>query len=164
MAHRKAPDSEILEHHLLYEFNMLQGAYRALESGGHCPIINNALIESFAIHARALCEFFKNGQHSRKAEEFTRGEYKAKHLKSLKTEIDKLNTQIAHLTGARTTDATHKFGSDDRRNLLAALEKEAADFAGCLVDPFVGKFTPPPPVVATVGSEPPAANTPNPSN
>jgi hypothetical protein len=42
---------------LLYERSMLHSTARALVSGHPDPVIHNALVESFVIHARLLIEF-----------------------------------------------------------------------------------------------------------
>lgn len=142
MGKGKATDQDILGHHLPYEFEMLQGTHATLAKSEHNTIISNALIESFCIHARLLIEFFTNKQ-GRKANEFTGGTYAATHVGSLGHVGTKLNTQIAHLTGGRTTDLNDKIGPADRSKLLAALEQEAQNFAKCLAPAFQGMFTPP---------------------
>jgi hypothetical protein len=156
MAKINATDQDILGHHLPYEFEMLQGTYLALEKGGHDTIIANALIESFCIHARQLVEFFNN-QQGRRATEFTGGNYVAAHLGSLGDTATKLNTQIAHLTGQRTTDDTKKIGPDDRRKLLTALEREAQNFAAHLSQNHKGIFAPPTPITLIDASAQPCA-------
>lgn len=156
MAKINATDQDILGHHLPYEFEMLQGTYLALENGGHDTFIANALIESFCIHARQLIEFFSN-QQGRRAKEFTGGTYAAAHLGSLGDTATKLNTQIAHLTGQRTTDGTKKIGAADRRKLLTALEREAQNFAARLAPAFQGMFTPPTPITLIMVSGQPSA-------
>ena len=145
MAKGTATDEEILRHHLVYEFDMLQGTYLELDKGGHNQVISNALIEAFCLHARLLIEFFNNRQ-GRQAKEFTGGTYNAAHINSLGSAKKKLNTQIAHLTGERTTDDSHKIGPGDRSKLLAALEREAQNFVFHLTPAFKGMFTLPEPI------------------
>ncbi|WP_292631546.1 MULTISPECIES: hypothetical protein [unclassified Novosphingobium] len=142
MGTRKAANKDILGHHLPYEFHMLQGTHAMLANREHDTIIANALIESFCIHARLLIEFFENKQGC-KAKDFTDGTYAAAHLELLGHLKTKLNTQIAHLTDKRTTDPNDKITLDDRSKLLAALAKEANNFATCLAPAFQGMFRPP---------------------
>lgn len=155
MAKINATDQEILGHHLPYEFEMLQGTYSMLAKGGHDTIIANALIESFCIHARQLIEFFNNKQGC-KAKEFTGGTYTATHVGSFGNDADKLNTQIAHLTRARTDDLTKKIGPAERRKWLTALEQEAQNFTARLAPAFQGMFTPP--TLIAVSVQPSATN------
>lgn len=145
MATPDATDQEILGHHLPYEFSMLQGTFVVLAKDEHDTIITNALIESFCIHARLLIDFFNNRQ-GRRANDFTGGTYTATHVGSLTDVKTKLNTQIAHLTGGRTTNSSQKIGPADRGNLLTALESEAQNFAAHLAPEFQGMFTPPTPI------------------
>lgn len=156
MAKDTATDQDILGQHLPYEFEMLQGTHSILAKGGHDTIIANALIESFCIHARLLIEFFNNKQGC-KAKEFTGGTYTATHVGSLGDVGKKLNTQIAHLTGERTTNPNDKIGLADRCKLLAALEREAQNFATRLAPEFQGMFTPPAPITLIVVSAQPSA-------
>jgi len=142
MTKKLASNDEILTHHLHYEIGMLGATYTALSTGFFGTLINNALIESFCIHARALIEFFENKQGGG-ASRFTGGTYSAAHLGSLDGIKKKLNTQIAHLTDLRTTDPDEKIGSSDRETLFKALLAEAGNFADQLAPNFKGKFTPP---------------------
>lgn len=156
MGTRKAANKDILGHHLPYEFHMLQGTHAMLANREHDTIIANALIESFCIHARLLIEFFENKQGC-KAKDFTDGTYAAAHLELLGHVKTKLNTQIAHLTDKRTTDPNDKITLDDRSKLLAALEKEANNFATCLAPAFQGIFTPPSLMTLVIASSQPSA-------
>jgi hypothetical protein len=69
----------------------------------------------------------------------------------------KLNTQVAHLTGERTTDPNDKITPADRSKLLAALEQEAQHFAPCLAPTFQGMFTAPTQTTLTLVSGQPSA-------
>ena len=153
MAGLKATDLDIRGHHLPYELWMLQSSYLRLAKCRLEPVIANALIESFCIHARLLIEFFSNQQGCR-AEEFTGGVYMAVHLGSLRKEVVKLNTQIAHLTRARTTIPDEKIGPVDRLKWLKALEREAGNFSVHLAPQFKGMFTPPMPLIAITNERP----------
>ena len=56
---------ELLGHHLKYEIDMLVGTLLAM---GHSStiVLENALKESFCIHARALLEFFSKSRGAKK--------------------------------------------------------------------------------------------------
>jgi hypothetical protein len=51
---------EILQEHLRYDVDMLEGTFRLLNEPTGDLIVGNALIESFCIHARGLIEFLSN--------------------------------------------------------------------------------------------------------
>lgn len=131
-----ATDEEILGEHLPYELWMLRRTKEKLAFPSADEVTCNALIESFCLHARQLLEFFENKQGKR-AEEYTGGTYKAVHLTNLTTaEREKLNTQIAHITGRRTTDSSEKIGPALRQKLLIALEQETIEFETQLASNF----------------------------
>lgn len=135
-----ATDEEILGEHLPYELWMLEETFTRLNQSKTDVVLTNALIEAFCIHARQLLEFFENKQ-GRKAKEFTGGSYAAAHLGALtKLERDKLNTQIAHITGKRTADSVDKIDQILRAKFLRALMKEANDFKKQLAPEFQGLF------------------------
>ncbi len=135
-------DEEILGEHLPYELWMLRQTYEKLRSPLANKVLRNALIESFCIHARLLLEFFGN-KKGRRAEDYTGGSYKAVHLVNLtKTERDKLNTQIAHMTGQRTVDSSEKIGPALRAKLITALERETNEFEKRLASTFRPMFKP----------------------
>ena len=58
---------QVIGHHIPYEVRMMRQTYAMLADGATClwysQTVLNALIESFAIHARSLIEFF-SGDHS----------------------------------------------------------------------------------------------------
>lgn len=135
-----ATDEDILGEHLPYELWMLRQTYEKLGSPPADKVLCNALIESFCIHARLLLEFFGNKQ-GRHAEDYTGGSYRAVHLLSLtKAEKDKLNTQIAHMSGQRTADASKKIDRALRAKLITALEREANEFEQQLASHFIPMF------------------------
>jgi len=102
---KRTPDQAQLGqylHHVRYEWNMLARTWDRLESK-HDPVITNALIESFCIHARNLIEFYRNKKGYLNAKDFAGGTYKAKFVAPTSGEIGtklhaKLNQQVAHLT------------------------------------------------------------------
>jgi len=135
-----ATDEEILGIHLPYELEMLRATHERLDLPPADQVLCNTLIESFCLHARLLLEFFENKQGKR-AKDYTGGSYKAAHLASLtKAERNKLNTQIAHMSGQRTVDSSKKIGLSLRAKLITALEREANEFKNQLSSEFKQMF------------------------
>lgn len=134
-----ATKEEILEEHLFYEIWMLLHTDEALRTP-HSTVTQNALIESFCIHARQLLDFFENRQGVHAKDFTTDGTYVAAHLDGLKSQRRKLNTQIAHLTAQRTKDPNHKILEADRILLRDALLREAHHFESRLQGDFTTKF------------------------
>lgn len=120
----------------------------------------NALIESFAIHARAFLEFFEvKKKQGYCASHFTVSEYQPQFVNKLsKSTIDKLNTQIAHMTGARTSKQEEKLRGEDRAELLEAILNEVTEFKKALKPEFSGVSG------ASVASVVPAASAPSATN
>jgi hypothetical protein len=124
----QATDLKVFQPHLHYELWMLVETYSRLEAGVSDHVLANALIEAFCIHARNLDYFFagKRGTDTATyADEYVAygggddlGEGARK----------KLQTQIAHLTKARTADEGSKVGRVDRRKIVEALVGEAHRF------------------------------------
>jgi len=102
--------------HLFYEIWMFQTLAKGMASGiaGEGPI-NNALLESFAIHVRALIGFFySENQRSDDivADDFFPNSNDWKNKRSIKTEIldkakKRADKEVAHLTYTRL-DVTPK--------------------------------------------------------
>lgn len=134
-----ASKEEILEEHLIYEIWMLLHTDEALKAP-LSTVTQNALIESFCIHARQLLDFFENRQGVHAKEFTTDGIYEAAHLDGLKLQRKKLNTQIAHLTAHRTKDPNRKILEADRILLRDALLREAHHFQSRLQGDFATRF------------------------
>jgi hypothetical protein len=131
-----ATDQQILEGHLVYELDMLRGTGHLLTVVQSRPdqpltvIQTNALIESFATHARNLIEFFNNVryQDTVRAEEFTVSRsydpefVQWDQMEDLRVRINK---QISHLTRSR---GENKVDGIDRQNILRLLLREAEKF------------------------------------
>jgi hypothetical protein len=118
---------EIFQLHLVYEGGMLAETHARLKARTYDdPVVVNALIESFCIHARGLIDFF-NGRKGVKASSFTEPTYKPFPNGQISSGlIQKLNTQIVHLTLKRTT--TDKIDDDDRDELLVGITAELNNF------------------------------------
>jgi hypothetical protein len=125
-------DSEILEYHYNYELDMLANTFRLLNDN---RIQQNALIESFCLHARNLIEFFcdKNKGH-KYTEKYTPFEGK-------KTRVEKLNRlinqQISHLdVSKRTADDSRKISGEQCAELITILITETEKFYKHLIQPY----------------------------
>jgi hypothetical protein len=133
------PKQEFMEEHLPYEIGMLQGTYAQI----NVKIIEtNALIESFAIHARAFLEFFEvKRSKGHRASDFTNAKYICKYVNKLNdSTIKKLDQQIAHMTAKRTKESAAKFNGKERADLLTAIGKEVAEFKKQLKPEFSKLF------------------------
>jgi hypothetical protein len=152
-----ATSEQILREHLPYELWMLRETYVTLKSPPADDVLRNALIDAFCIHARQLLEFFDSKQ-AMHAKDFTGGIYAAANLSGLtKSERDKLNTQIAHVTAMRTIDPAEKIGHALRAKFLKALEREAQHFEGKLASEFQGMFKAALSIEVIIGATSPSA-------
>ena len=103
-----ATPEEIFKEHLHYEIDMLLATFVRLLAPVSDPVVANALIESFCIHGRNLDDFFL-GRRGAKAEMYANASYTPYIGGRISETLDKkLNTQIAHLSNARTSDPTQK--------------------------------------------------------
>jgi hypothetical protein len=140
-------ETELLEHHYRYELSMLMETHARI--GGHeDTVIENALIESFCIHARALMEFFSDSKGARK---YTGCKYiplsKRGPVEKL---IRLLNTQIAHLINeGLTSDFRGKISAAKRDELVGILEKKSQEFQNSLRSEYRGLKVP---VMRRIGS------------
>ena len=128
---------ELLRVHVRYELNMLFGTVERLTKPIEDEVLSNALIESFCLHARALLDFFKNKHLP--ASEFTTAAYKPfsdGELGISRALVEKLNTQIAHLTKKRVSDAKQKIGPDEWLQLSKGLTKALRHFEAHLRSPY----------------------------
>lgn len=98
--------------HLFYEINMFQSLVSGMASGiSGSSVINNALLESFAIHVRALVKFFYDENPHKDdviAEDFYLKGMDWKSIRPEKTAIliqveNRANKEVAHLTYNRQT-------------------------------------------------------------
>jgi hypothetical protein len=93
--------------HLPYEIDMLRSTMTLINSGCFTGAIKNALIESFAIHARNLTDFFRVESENPQrddvfASDFTNKDYEpCKDNSPPEALIVKINKQVAHLTLTR---------------------------------------------------------------
>jgi hypothetical protein len=120
---------DFLREHYLYEVNMLRATFAALQ-GRHPQHVANALIESFALHARILMDFYlpKARGDDAVAAHFTAGGVFTGHATAgMPPKLrQKINKQITHLTYARTNAS--KLNARDRLILLKLIELDHAAF------------------------------------
>ena len=150
-------DAKRFAEHLPYEINMLKGTYAAT---ARVPgwignqVVENALIESFCIHARALFEFFskEGGRHT-----YTDDKYHDLGGHDNFREI--LNNQIAHVIhDKRTRDESKKIGSEVRFEMFAALRLELEHFKKHLVPGYSANGLPDIPVYLAAATMKSATN------
>lgn len=118
--------TELLHHHLKYEFDMLQATYARIRHSD--PIINNALIESFCIHARGLIEFFKKDRGAKAYADSEYVPFSGCNTTRRDALNQKLNNQIAHLLYGRTANPAEQINRADQAELKTLLEDELARF------------------------------------
>jgi hypothetical protein len=128
--------AEILKTHYVYEIDMLQKTYVYLANGKFAldTVAENALIESFCIHARQLIEFFakKSSANRFRADSYAEANYDRLRADDapLNTLCMKLHKQIVHLDSPheRTSDPTEKIGRHERDQLLTILKEQSKQF------------------------------------
>jgi len=140
MAKQPQPSpGELLGHHVKYDIDQMVASLQMLgnvkvpqewrpQDGGQ-KALDNALMESFYLHARALFEFFKKSRGGRK---YTDATYKPFKGVDISTWVKKLNNQVAHLLDGRTADDNLKIGDQDRIDMLHALGNEVEVFKKAL--------------------------------
>jgi hypothetical protein len=131
--------NDLLGHHVSYEIDQMVAALRMLgnvkvpkewqKQANWQKALNNALMESFYVHARTLFEFFNKKKGARL---YTDAAYEP--FKGVDTSIwvRKLNNQVAHLLEGRTADDNSKIGDQDRIDMLHALSDELEIFKKAL--------------------------------
>jgi hypothetical protein len=117
---------ELLGHHLPYELLMLRYAHREIQLTQ--PALRwNALLESFATHARALHEFLTGKSDNRNAHATDLiPAFKPKKPEKVRGKIDALNQKILHLGTTRTASADNKVDLSDANTLFDWIETNIA--------------------------------------
>lgn len=121
--------------HLRYEVQMLGDTWAKISARDFDgQTAQNALIESFCIHARNLNEFFveeSKWADTLKASSFVDAGYKRpRSTKRRKALFSKINKQIAHLTKNRTSVARHKIGEKQMLDMFVLLYRDLVNFDG----------------------------------
>ncbi len=109
MTNKSSPTMTLAEasEHLCYEIEMFVGTAKLLESQQPNDIVANALLESYAIHARAVTDFFYPPPTYKKTDVVAKdyvSDWPVKYPSMSKTLSDareRTNTEIAHLTKHR---------------------------------------------------------------
>lgn len=147
---RKQPENDRLRKasdHLFYEIAMLNGLAQGLASGiAGESVINNALLESFAVHARALLDFLYRdepryeddvvAQHFFATPEQWANARSAK-TKTLERVHRRVAKEVAHLTYARQQVTPQAKGwpfMDIAKDINTVID----DFLGMLPDDLLG--------------------------
>jgi hypothetical protein len=132
---------EFLAEHYVYELTMLRASHALLFQVRRGPVAN-ALIESFAVHARALMDFFgkRVTRDDALAAHFTPdGTFAGAATAAVPESVrERLNKQITHLTYARV--GAVKIGIPDRILLLRAIEADHAIFKKSVAPEFLRCF------------------------
>lgn len=129
MSNLKDP-AAFLDEHYVYEINMLMLTYFGIPIE-HDDWKRNALMESFAVHARVLLDFFLTPPKGDDvvADHFMPPsvQFAATHMQQLPPNLrTRINKQVPHLT--ETRESTVKIGPSDRDDLYRALMADHADF------------------------------------
>ena len=129
----KISDKERLEHHYKYELFMLSRTYSASQRK-HDIVIENALIESFCVHARELIEFFrKEGNY------YT--DISCNPFHKVKGKVEKLNIKLNHaafhlVRAQRTANQAEKVTLNDRDQLINLISIETHEFRNNIKENF----------------------------
>jgi hypothetical protein len=146
---KHSPDGliEALEHHVVYEVNMLRHTFGFLHLPAWSPALLNAIIESFCVHARNLIDFFDEksatpGQSNFVgAKHFCSDEYKPWSRGSPSTDLrGRLNKQISHISYERTSRNQEKVGPKEQLELVRLIEGELEIFAKFLRKPYASRW------------------------
>ena len=141
---KKSISPEIVESffcdHLPYEIRMFRALLVEMYRKQSNQIVQNAVIESIAVHARNLIEFFKNKEACDfDPRRFTTSDYRPNGNFSRSTLESKLNQQVSHLTAERTSDVTKKFGIF-LKEIVDAIENEIGRFENALTPEYRSKW------------------------
>jgi hypothetical protein len=132
---------EFLREHYLYEVNMMRATFAALQQR-QPQHLGNALIESFALHARILMDFYlpkARGDDAIAAHFTATGCFVGHATAGMPPELrQKINKQITHLTYARVNAS--KLNQRDRLILLRLVELDHAAFTLAVSPEFMAAF------------------------
>lgn len=146
----------LVREHLPYELQMLRFTFGRLNSLVSDTELSNALIESFAIHARNLTCFLQ-GKETVLPRYLTSGTFKTKSTIYETGLLDKINIQVCHIGDKRGSAAETKLTGIDRDKIYQGIEAEMLLFIAAL-DPKYRWSNPPTGVVEMPPSVPSATN------
>jgi hypothetical protein len=114
-----------IQHHLPYELWMMRESLLAAKKGAPTQVQQNLQVEGFALHARNLIEFLKNGGACGfNPADFTTDKFSVKRTFIRQTLVDMINSQISQLTSNRTENQNEKFDEPHWLETADAIEKE----------------------------------------
>lgn len=132
---------EFFTKHLPYEVHMLRTTYE-LARAARPAAEQDALAESFLLHARNLIEFFQDRPSCDfDPRMFTVSSYQLNKDFVAEQVLPRINRQISHLTVKRPTLAADRLGPRDWALILRALEEETARFIKALTADYAAKWS-----------------------
>lgn len=115
----------LVQHHLPYELWMMRESLAAARRGAATRFQQNLQVEGFALHARNLIEFLKNGEACGfNPADFTTKAFSVNRSFIRATLVDMINEQISHLTSDRTEKQNEKFDEPEWLETADAIDKE----------------------------------------
>jgi hypothetical protein len=136
----EARDS-FIKHQIPYERWMMREALATARGGASSRFQQNLQVEGFALHARNLVEFLKNGEACGfNPTDFTTKAFSVNRKFIRDTLVEMINTQISHLTAERTEKSEEKFGESHWRETADAVENELSRWIASLTPEWVAKW------------------------
>lgn len=138
-----APQTQdaFVKHHLPYELWMMRGSLAAARRGATTRFQQNLQVEGFALHARNLIEFLKNGDASGfNPADFTTTDFSVNRSFVRGPLVDMINEQISHLSSDRTEKQNEKFDEPAWLETANATEKEFKRWIDNLKPEWVTKW------------------------
>jgi hypothetical protein len=115
----------LIKHHIPYERWMMRESLAAALRGAPNHFQQNLHVEGFALHARNLIEFLKNGDNCGfNPTDFTTLAFSLERTFIRVTLVEMINKQISHLTADRTQKQEKKFDEPHWRKTDEAVENE----------------------------------------
>jgi hypothetical protein len=130
-----------VKHQIPYERWMMREALEAARRGAPSQFQHNLHVEGFALHVRNLIEFFKNGDSCGfNPTDFTTKAFSVNRKFIRDTLVEMINTQISHLTTARTEKSEEKFDEPDWKETADAVEEELNRWIASLAPEWATKW------------------------
>jgi hypothetical protein len=115
----------LIKHHIPYELWMMRDSLAAALRGAPSRFQQNLHVEGFALHARNLIQFLKNGEDCGfNPTDYTTDAFSVKKTFIRSTLVEMINTQSSHLTAKRTQEQEKKFDEPHWRETAEAVENE----------------------------------------
>jgi hypothetical protein len=114
-----------IRHQIPYELWMMRASLEAARRGAPNRFQQNLHVEGFALHARNIIEFLKNGENCGfNPTDFTTSAFSVARTFIRGTLVEMINTQISHLSPNRTEKQEEKFDEPHWLETADAVEKE----------------------------------------